>query len=200
MISLPELVFSMLDKIFNTIPIKGNYCHLYPVNINDAEFIFNLRKQTGGVFLKPIGPDVESQRIYLEKYLENYNQKKEIYFKILDQKVNKYVGVTRFCELDSQYKFGFESGIMIENCSPNIYIDAMFICFKLGFDFLGRDFSGPWLVKNENIRMIKFHEKIGIAKIVNKDEDFHYFEAKSNDYFNNVKKYEKIKIGLINNL
>ena len=55
----------MLDKIFNTIPIKGNFCHLYPVEISDAKFIYDLRNQDGGGFLKKIGPDVEDQRTYL---------------------------------------------------------------------------------------------------------------------------------------
>jgi len=190
----------MIDKIFSTIPLQGQFCHLYPVQISDAKFTYDLRTQNGGKFLNNIGPNVESQRLYLEKYMVNYNLKKEIYFKMLDSKINKFVGVTRFCELDNDYKFGFESGIMLENCSPNIYIDAMFMCFKMGFDLLGRKFSGPWLVDSENIRMINFHQRIGIAKLVKKDKFFHTFEAHSSDYFSNVKRFEKLNFGLIKNL
>ena len=190
----------MIDKIFKTIPIKGNFCHLYPVEVDDAEFIFNLRSQTGGGFLNKIGPDVKSQRDYLERYIENYKLKKEIYFKFLDCKSNNFVGVTRFCELDSKNKFGFESGIMLENSAPNIYIDAMFMCFKMGFEFLKREYSGPWLVKNTNLRMIKFHQKIGIAKLIKKDNFFHYFQATNIDYFSRVEKYERLNLGIIKNI
>ena len=190
----------MIEKIFNTIPIKGKFCHLYPVEINDAKFTYDLRKQSGGRFLKEIGPTVESQRVYLEKYMVNYRMKKEIYFKMLDFKEEEFVGVTRFCELDNDCKFGFESGIMRENCSPNIYIDAMFMCFKMGFDMLGRKFSGPWYVDSRNSRMIKFHEKIGIAKLVEVKNGFHIFEAHSDDYFAKVGRFEKINFGLIENL
>jgi hypothetical protein len=200
LIYLLELVFNMINKIFSTIPIKGQYCHLYPVEISDAKFTYDLRTQSGGDFLKKVGPTVESQRLYLKKYLENYNLKKEIYFKMLDCKTNKFVGVTRFCELDNLTKFGFESGIMLENCAPNIYMDAMFMCFKMGFDLLGRKFSGPWYVDSRNKRMIKFHEKIGIAKLVNQDKLFHTFEAHSEDYFSKVKRFEKLNFGIIKNL
>ena len=190
----------MIDKIFSTIPIQGYFCNLYPLEISDAKFTYDLRTQSGGDFLMKIGPNVESQRLYLENYMLNYNLKKEIYFKMLDVKLNKFVGITRFCELDSQTKFGFESGIMLENCSPNIYIDAMFMCFKMGFDLLGRKFSGPWYVDSRNIRMIKFHQKFGIAKLVNNDIFFHTFEAHSEDYFSNVKRFEKLNFGNIKNL
>ena len=190
----------MLDKIFNTIPIKGNFCHLYPVEISDAKFIYDLRHQDGGRFLKKIGPDVEDQKTYLKRYMNNYDLKKEIYFKMLDCKSNKFVGVTRFCELDTQTKFGFESGIMLKNCAPNIYLDAMFMIFKMGFDFLDRQISGPWYVDSRNTRMIEFHHKIGIAKLVNKDEHFNIFEAHSKDYFSKVKRFEKLNLGIIKNL
>ena len=190
----------MIDKIFNTIPIKGHFCHLYPVEISDAKFIYDLRTQSGGDFLKKIGPSVDDQTIYLKKYMEKYILKKEIYFKMLDCKTNKFVGVTRFCELDSQTKFGFESGIMLKNCAPNIYMDAMFMCFKMGFDLLGRKFSGPWFVDSRNTRMIKFHQKIGIAKLVKQDEVFNIFEAHSKDYFSRVKRFEKLNFGVIKNL
>jgi hypothetical protein len=70
----------------------------------------------------------------------------------------------------------------------------------MGFDLLGRKFSGPWLVDSENIRMINFHQKIGIAKLVKKDKFFHTFEAHSSDYFSNVKRFEKLNFGLIKNL
>ena len=59
----------MIDKIFNTIPIKGHFCHLYPVEISDAKFIYDLRTQSGGDFLKKIGPSVDDQTIYLKKYM-----------------------------------------------------------------------------------------------------------------------------------
>lgn len=190
----------MIDKIFNTIPIKGNFCHLYPVEISDAKFIYDLRTQEGGAFLKKIGPTVNDQKLYLKKYMNNYTLKKEIYFKLLDCKTNKFVGVTRFCELDTETKFGFESGIMLKNCAPNIYLDAMFIIFKIGFDLLGRQVSGPWYVDNRNTRMINFHQKIGIAKLVKKEKFFTIFEANSKDYFSKVSRYEKLNLGIINNL
>jgi len=190
----------MIDKIFNTIPIKGHFCHLYPVEISDAQFIYDLRTQVGGGFLKKIGPNVDEQKDYLEKYMKSYALKKEIYFKMLDCKTNEFVGVTRFCELDTDTKFGFASGIMLENCAPNIYLDAMFMIFKMGFDFLDRKISGPWYVDSRNTRMIKFHQKIGIAKLVKKDDFFNIFEAHSQDYFSKVKKYERLNFGIIKNL
>jgi len=189
----------MIDQIFKTIPIKGKYCHLYPVEVEDAKLIFDLRTERGE-HLKKIGATVEDQKMYLQKYLVKYEAQEEIYFKMWDWKVKKFVGVTRFTELDNRNKFGFESGVMRTDSAPNIYIDAMFIIMKIGFDFLNKKYSGPWLVDSKNERMIKFHLAIGIAKLLEKNNDYHVFHASRDDYYKKVAKFEKLGFGKITNL
>ncbi len=189
----------LIDHLFATNPIKGSFCHLYHVEKSDAQFIYDLRKKRGR-YLKAIGETVADQEKYLEGYLKRFQNKEEIYYKMLDPKTNQFCGVTRFTQLNEEGVFGFESGIMLESAAPNVYVDAMFMIFRIGFDFLDRKISGPWTVDKENARMIKLHQLVDIGKISGTDDKYCILYAKQEDYYKNIDKFLKMKFGVLGGL
>ncbi len=189
----------LLNRLFSTNPIKGNFCHLYHVEKSDAKFIFDLRTKRGQ-YLKPIEGTVADQEKYLEGYLKRFNNKEEIYFKMLDPKTNQFCGVTRFTQLNEEGVFGFESGIMLEEAAPNIYVDAMFMIYRIGFEFLDRKISGPWTVDKDNARMIKLHQLVNIGKISEIGEKYCVLYARQEDYYKNIDKFLKMNFGKLGDL
>lgn len=189
----------LLNRLFETNPIKGNFCHLYHVEKSDAQLIYDLRTQRSH-FLKAIGNTVSEQEEYLDGYLKRFRNKEEIYYKMLDPKTNQFCGVTRFTQLNEKNTFGFESGVMFETAPPNIYIDAMFMIFRIGFDLLDRKISGPWMVDKENSRMIKLHQLVNIGKISEMGDKYCVLYAKQSDYYKNIDKFLKMKFGALEGL
>lgn len=188
-----------IEKLFNTNPIRGNFCHLYHVELKDSEFIIKLRKSRED-FIKKIDGDIKSQDIYLKQYLKKFKNRKEIYYKMYDPLKKVFCGVTRFTMLHEKDHFGFESGVMDVNSSPNIYVDAMFMIYRIGFEFLKRDYSGPWLVDNNNTRMIGLHNFIGIGKITSQNDDYVVFHADRDDHLKRIKYFTSRRFGNIKDL
>lgn len=188
-----------IKRIFSTNPIKGNFCHLYHVEKSDAQFIYDLRMKRGQ-YLKAIGAGVAEQEKYLEGYLERFKNGEEIYYKMFDPKKNQFCGVTRFTKLQDETNFGFESGVMYEDASPNIYTDAMFMILRMGFEYLERPISGPWTVDVENERMIKLHKLVNIGKVSEITDKYYILYAKQEDYKKNIGKFLNMKFGALGGL
>ena len=188
-----------IEKLFRTNPIKGNFCHLYHVESEDSEFILRLRKSREQ-YIKKIDGDIETQNKYLKNYLKRFNNKEEIYYKMYDPMKKTFCGVTRFTNLNKKEYFGFESGVMDIQSSPNIYLDAMFMIYRIGFEFLKRKYSGPWMVDKKNKRMISLHKVINIGKIDSFDDNYVIFYAYREDYQNNINVFLKKNFGEIQDL
>ena len=188
----------MLNKIFNTNPLIGHYCQLHHVELDDSKFIYNLRRSRGKYLKKT--SSLENQEEYLKKYHLRYQNKEEIYFKMFDVSIQKFVGVTRFTELNNPTKFGFESGVMHINANPQIYLDAYFMVLRLGFEVLKKKYSGLWTVDNSNHRMIKLHQKIGIAKTIEVNNKYNILEAHDYDFFDKFPNFERLNFGKLKNI
>ena len=184
-----------IAHLFKTNPIKGNFCHLYHVDINDAELIYDLRTNRKDSFLKPTQGNVEDQKKYLESYFERFAKKEEIYYKILDVKSQKFSGIVRLTEINNDKIFNWQSFVVSENTSPNTPIDAMLMIYRIGFEFLNREICGPWIVDKNFIKMIKIHDFIKMAKIVDENEEYFFFAVKKTDYENNINRFLKMSYG-----
>ena len=174
--------------------IKGNFCSLLPVKIEDAKLIVNLRTSRPD-FLKKNILTIESQINYLTKYESRYQSHDEIYFKIFDNRIKKDSGVTRITNLKSINTFGFESGVMYENAGPNLYLDAYFMCLRIGFVYFARTLSDPWIVDKKNKRMLEIHKKIGIAEVVDEDKEYVYLLAYQNLFLEKFESFKKLGFG-----
>ncbi|MHC8733884.1 hypothetical protein ACYVU7_11800 [Arenicellales bacterium IMCC56312] len=158
---------SPLDCLFSGFKLRGSFLELHPIFEGpvdeDAELIVTLRAPREGNYLKPSVNTIENQKDYLAAYLDRYQARKEIYYKILDSKKGKYSGVVRLTQLDQECDFGWESLVVSKDATPILGIDAMMAIYSLGFDFLKRNRCGPWEVDKNHSRMMKIHELLGIA-------------------------------------
>jgi hypothetical protein len=186
-------------NIFSIDKISGNYCSLIPVDLDDAKLIVALRSSRQE-FLKKNDISEQSQIDYLLEYQKRYQNKEEIYFKIFDNRLKVDAGVTRITDLNAGSSFGFESGVMFENSTPNLYLDAYFMCLRIGFEYFSKASSGPWIVDNRNFRMLEIHRKIGIAKIINTDDDYVYLSVNKADFEKKIMIYKKMGFGHLGEL
>jgi hypothetical protein len=189
-------MYDLINDIFEFKPIKSTFCTLTPVDIRDAQLIVELRSLRQD-FLKKSNLTIENQTAYLEGYLQRYKLKEEVYFKISHNESKVEFGVTRITKLTSPDNFGFESGVMFLNCPPNLYLDAYFLCLRLGFDIFEKDYSGPWSVDKNNKRMLSIHKRIGIAEITGEDEDYIYLIADKKKYDMKIGDFMKLGFGIM---
>ena len=151
---------SKINKLFATKDINGFYCQLHQINLKDAGLIFRLRTSRAEFIGKTPG-NVSHQQDYIKKYLNSFYKKEQIYFKVYDIKLCRFVGVFRLTKLNSRVDFSWESAVFENNCSPNTFLDAMIITYRIGFEYLNRKLCGPWKVMINNKRMMKIHYIMG---------------------------------------
>jgi len=186
-------------NIFTIDKISGNYCSLIPVNLDDAKLIVDLRISRQE-FLKKNRISVQSQIDYLLGYQKRNQNKEEIYFKIFDNRLKVDAGVTRITDLNVGPSFGFESGVMFENSLPNLYLDAYFMCLRIGFEYFSKMSSGPWIVDSRNLRMLEIHKRIGMTEVINADDDYVYLSVKRASFEKKIKIYKKMGFGHLGEL
>lgn len=190
-----------IKKLFNTNAIIGEFCSLIQVEESDAEFICNLRNEKrDDNFLKKTSNNVGAQIDYIRNYKKRFNDFEEIYFKILDNKDNKPCGLVRLTEILNNEIFNWQSFVVTKNSSPNIAIDSMFMIYRIGFEFLNKKVCGPWNVDKNFTKMIKIHDFIKIAKMLDSNEKYFLFSANINDYKNNIERFKKMNYAKLTNL
>lgn len=188
----------LINDLFQKVPIKGNFVHLYHVGIEDAEFILKLRTEDRkDNFLMKTDNNLESQQDYINNYLKNFKQQEEIYYKIFDVKKGQFSGVVRLTNIQSSKDFGWESAVLDKSSSPNLFIDLMLIIYKVGFDILAREKCGPWKVKKEFKKMMKIHEIIGMTEVLKEDNNFYELIVKKENYTQKIDYYNKRGLGCI---
>jgi len=166
--------------------IQGASIRLREANIDDADFIFNLRcNQKKTKFLNPITGSVEDQK----KFLSDYEKKlDEFYFIIEDNLLNK-IGTIRIYDILNGNDFCWGSWILSDKASKTSAIQSCLLLYEFAFfklNFLKAHFD----VRKNNDSVIRFHTNFG-AKIVNQDEKDLFFSFKLEDYISIRKKYKK---------
>jgi hypothetical protein len=188
-----------VEQLLQSTKIVGKSFHferINPESEDDAELVINLRNRELNNFLKSSTLTVLNQLDYFKRYKLNFLAKKEIYLKIFDYQKLKFNGVVRITELDSIKKFGWESLVLEEDASPILATDVMLSIFAIGFQHLKRDCCGPWEVSKQHKRVMMWHKKIGMAEVVNENQDYYYVQVNYENYKNYAPKWESIGIGL----
>lgn len=200
MVNLDQKQQELVNRLFEAKTIAGTFCTYHHVDVNDAELIYDLRTKRKDSFLRPTEGGVEDQRKYLEKYIQELDKKNQIYYKLFDNQNKKFSGVLRLTELDDPVNFNWQSFVVSEDSSPNMPIDAMLMIYRIGFEFLGRKFCGPWDVDKEFAKMIKIHKIINMAKVVGDNGKYHLFAVKDTDYFANIDKFLRMNYAKLGGL
>jgi RimJ/RimL family protein N-acetyltransferase len=154
------------------------------VEESDAEFILKLRTDKKyNKFLSPVTPDLEGQKQWIRRYKYDESEKKQFYF-IIEKTDGTACGTVRVYDL-KENSFCWGSWILNENKTKYAALESAFLVYRFGFNFLGYEKS-HFDVRKENIRVIKFHEKMGAVKTGEDKKNF-YFEISKES----VKKAEK---------
>lgn len=172
-----------MSKIINTEILQGKYVNLRDIELEDAEFILNLRCDAEkSKHINKTSNDIKKQEDYIRQYKTLDN---EWYF-IIENKNSKSIGSYRLYDLKED-SFGIGSWIMINGVGMYEAIEGEFLARKFGFDVLGFN-KLHFDVRKQNKKVVTFHKNMG-AKIVAENEIDYFFECTKEDYLRKVKKF-----------
>ena len=167
--------------------IKSKVLNLRSADRVDADFIYDLRIKRGK-FLNNKDFSREGNKNWLSKYPEKEKEGKEYYFVIFDAKED--IGVVRVYDIDYKKKtFVWGSWVLKENCSPRYSLISAILTYAFAFGFLKME-KALFDVRNENKRVISFHESSG-AKFLRKDDTDTYYVFDKEAYRKLQNKYDK---------
>ncbi len=164
----------------------GKLINLREAQVNDAEFILNLRlkNQKKNNFLKSIDNDIEKQRKYI---LDHHNRGDNCYFIIEDKDSEKH-GVIRILDVIND-SFGVGSFLVQEKAPFYIACSGYLTTLDYGFFKLNKAFSRFESIKT-NQSMISLYGRMG-AKLINEDSEKVYFTYPREIYIESRKRYLK---------
>jgi|SaaInlStandDraft_4_1057021.scaffolds.fasta_scaffold18364_3 RimJ/RimL family protein N-acetyltransferase len=168
--------------------INGKNINLRTVEVDDAEFIYSMRKnQLRTKYLSEISGTIENQKEWIENYKVREKDNKEYYF-ILESKDNINYGLVRMYDFKNE-SFSWGSWLIKEDAPKTTAIESALQIYELGFYKLGFKRSHFEVHKN-NKKVFSFHQKFG-AKIVTENELEYFFNFEKSDYENTKKKYKR---------
>ena len=188
-------------ELFEAEFVVGKTFRLVMINPDceqDASFVIELRNRKLNNYLRASNISLNDQMNYFKKYQLDFGRGEQIYFKIFDISKNTFNGIVRLTELNKTSKFCYESMVVKENISPVVPTDVVLAIYTIGFEKLFKKNCGPFPVSKKNIRVLDWHKKIGMTEIINEDNEYFYLEISSENYFNNIEKYKKLGLGLVN--
>lgn len=147
---------------------------------SDAEFLLRLRLDPSrNKNLSSTSPELTSQIQWMRSYKERFLKGLEAYFVI--QRGNQDIGSLRLYD----YKpladsFCWGSWIIAPGAPPSVAYQSVIMVYDLAFRHL--KFSASHFdVRQANISVWKFHEKMG-AKLVRQDQQDRFYVYKVDDY------------------
>jgi len=158
------------------------------ITTNDAEFIISLRKDPKlNKHLSYVETDIEIQKNWIIDYKIREARRTEFYF-IIRSMDNERLGAIRAYDF-KQGSFCWGSWIINPNSPRKTAIESAINIYEFGFSVLGFSQS-HFDVRNENLKVINFHKRMG-AKIItsNSIDTFfimpkEYYEQSKNNYNN----------------
>lgn len=166
--------------------LQGTYIDLYEVELEDSEFILNLRVDSEkSKYLHKTEYDLGKQIDYIKKYKKLEN---EWYF-IIKSKSGESLGTFRINDLRED-SFSIASWIVKDDAPVMTSLESILLIYNFGFNKLNFNHS-HFDVRKENKKVISLHKKLG-AKIVNENSLDVFFIIKKEDFEVKKKKYEEI--------
>ncbi|WP_107495974.1 GNAT family N-acetyltransferase [Thalassobius sp. I31.1] len=161
-----------------------NYPDLYSLNVreikvSDAEYIFQLRSDvTYNKYISKIDDNIETQRRFIEGYLEkNRTQRESFYFILENKTTGARCGTVRIYNFNGDV-FEWGSWILDEKKSRYSALETAILIYEYAFNILGFDRS-EFEVNKDNVRVIDYHKKSG-AEVIGEDDVNLYFRVRKN--------------------
>lgn len=175
---------------------EGRYFRARHIKESDAEFIFELRKSDRAYGLNPISDNISDQKAFIKNSIQEFQERKSAYL-IIEDTGRQPVGAFRFSDLNKA-NANYQSLISASNLGPNIILETIFCVYQIFFEVLKLKINPEMAVKNKASRVIRLHQKMGIAKELRRDENFTYFEISKENFFLKKNFYNKIGYKLKN--
>ena len=168
--------------------LNGKNINLRTVEIEDAEFIYNMRQnQNKTKYLSKVTGTVESQKEWIKNYKQREEDRQEFYF-VIESKNEEKLGLVRMYDFQND-SFCWGSWLIKEDAPKTTAIESALQIYEFGFYSLGFKKS-HFDVRKGNDKVIAFHQRFG-AKIVNEDELDYFFNFKKDDYETIKEKYKR---------
>ncbi|MUK49021.1 GNAT family N-acetyltransferase [Aliivibrio fischeri] len=159
--------------------LKGQFCTLRLVEIEDASFILKLRTdQKKSKFLSKTNVDLEEQISWIKLYKKREDLKKEYYF-IIEDKFNNKVGTYRLYDINHEQATP-GSWIIIDGVELSVTIESVLLMYDFVFNRLNLKRINFDVMKG-NKRVVRFHESYGSVCIY-EDEDNKNYEFDSKQF------------------
>ena len=151
--------------------------------VHDAEFILSLRQNTAlNRFVSHVSPSLYAQKKWLEEYKSRELTGDEFYFIIRGPDM-KPLGTVRIYDFKND-SFCWGSWMVASDAPRKTAIESALSIYEFAFYSLGFN-QCHFDVRNENIKVIKFHNMMGAQETLCTDLDTFFIYSKEN--------YEKIK-------
>jgi len=168
--------------------LKGKNINMRTVDVNDAEFIYNMRSDTKRTkYLSPITGTIETQKTWIKAYKEKELNKEEFYF-IIESKQKESYGLIRLYDIKGD-SFSWGSWLIKESAPTSTAIESALLLYQFAFDTL-KFTKSHFDVRKENHRVLSFHKRFG-ATISTEDEHNFYFSFTKESYSKIKQKYKR---------
>ncbi len=166
--------------------ITGKNINLRLVNVEDAQFILDLRLKKGE-HLSSTQPNLQNQKDWIGKYKNRENKNEEYYF-IIESKKEERLGTVRLYDFNNN-SFCWGSWIIKDNSPYYTSIESALLVYDLAFNDL-KFTNCHFDVRKNNISVVNFHKRFG-AKIIKEDDLDYFFNLSVQDYQASKEKYKK---------
>ena len=168
--------------------IYGKNINMRTVEIEDAEFIYNMRQnQNKTKYLSKVTGTVESQKEWIKNYKQREENKKEFYF-VIESKDSEKLGLVRMYDFQDE-SFCWGSWLIKEDAPKTTAIESALQIYEFGFYNLGFEKS-HFDVRKGNDKVIAFHQRFG-SKIIDEDELDYFFNFTKIDYKITKERYKR---------
>lgn len=150
------------------------------VEVNDAEFIFELRTDPNlNKFISFTGPQIANQINWLEEYKRREENGLEYYYVAEDNNGNRF-GTIRLYNFDER-SFELGSWVFKPKSPIGIAVKAHFLGFEIGFEMLKMEY-GRLEIRKKNEPVLKYIKDFKPILIKEDDLNFYFILTKENFY------------------
>ena len=158
------------------------------VDLLDAEEIVAFRSSASDLQLNDTSVTVAEQRSYLHSYIERERRGSELYVKSTSLNSGQTTAYFRLMGGESPSHFNWGSLVASPASTPVERLDVILAAYGWGFTFNSASQCGPFPVLRTNARIIKLHDRMGLADRVDATDDLNvWFQVDRDRYLTSLR-------------
>lgn len=172
------------------IAVEGPRLRLRPVTVDDAAYIHALRTDPRyNTYLSPVSGGVDTQRQWIECYMEREARGNEVYFVIERRCDGERCGVVRLYDITEQ-QFTWGSWILDENKPNKAALESAVLSFGYAFDKCSLK-KALIDVRRANEHALQFYRRFGMTE-TSADEVNIYFEYDRDQFCEDLQRHHAV--------